>query len=751
MLAKPSRAFPECSKGHCLPGLIASILLVLGACQHDLALPEFASTARAIESCTGGTDDDLDGLIDCVDPDCAAEPSCAAVFACDRDLFQIANGALHRINPSQTPFLLDPVATATGNHNSMGYNPRDGLLYMLAADETLRRIDRSGAEQNLGAVANLPDIGALPYFVGDFDLDGNLWVVRGASGSNTVYRIDVSARVATDLGVQFTDEFKDWAYNPDDSKFYSVHDDNLFIVDPDPTDPSIEVHALTGEHTLDTGYTGNHGAAFFDSNGILFVITNSDGATRAIDIRTFSARMLGRAQSATENDGASCALAPSPFEVCNNGIDDDGDGAIDENSVPPEALNTCVDVPDTDDDGIPDGVDLDDDNDGIPDVFDGPGDTDRDGIADRRDLDSDNDGISDLVEAGHDGDDSDRDGMVDGDVGANGLADQLETGPDEASLDYDSNSVGGDLPANSDGDGAPDFQDLDSDGDSLSDLVEFGYDPDGIDSDGDGAIDLSADADRDGIQDPVDGADDYGDDETGTGQSPDTDSDTIPDFRDIDSDGDLISDSDEAGDSDLATGPVDSDNDGTPDYRDLDSDGDTIPDTVEAGDSDLDTDPVDTDRDNRPDFVDVDSDGDDVSDTDEVGQDVNQPVDTDGDSTPDFRDIDSDDDNIGDKVDNCRLDRNPDQTDLDRDGLGLACDNDEIRVAGGGCSAQSGTRGPGSVFPIYLVFLALFYLARRRRQAAASGTTFFLSPGKGVRSPVGGCASVQRFPVQKSG
>ena len=55
-----------------------------------------------------------------------------------------------------------------------------------------------------------------------------------------------------------------------------------------------------------------------------------------------------------------------------------------------------------------------------------------------------------------------------------------------------------------------------------------------------------------------------------------------------DLDGDGISDAAEG-----RSEGVDTDKDGIPDYRDLDSDGDGIPNSAEAGDSDLATPPVD--------------------------------------------------------------------------------------------------------------------------------------------------------------
>jgi hypothetical protein len=63
---------------------------------------------------------------------------------------------------------------------------------------------------------------------------------------------------------------------------------------------------------------------------------------------------------------------------------------------------------DTDHDGVPDYLDLDSDGDGIPDLDEGYADADGDGVPNFRDLDSDGDGIPDADEGV---DDRDGDGV----------------------------------------------------------------------------------------------------------------------------------------------------------------------------------------------------------------------------------------------------------------------------------------------------------------------------------------------------
>ena len=127
------------------------------------------------------------------------------------------------------------------------------------------------------------------------------------------------------------------------------------------------------------------------------------------------------------------------------------------------------------------------------------------------------------------------------------------------------------LPADdTDGDGLPDFLDLDSDQDGLSDIFEAG----GIDSDNDGLVDDLTDDNQDGWSDAVQAA---------PLPLTDTDVDGAADYLDLDSDNDGLFDLIEAG-------GADTDDDGLIDLF-LDSDGDSIPDqadidSTEGDDSD---------------------------------------------------------------------------------------------------------------------------------------------------------------------
>ena len=333
---------------------------------------------------------------------------------------------------------------------------------------------------------------------------------------------------------------------------------------------------------------------------------------------------------------------------------------------------------DSDGDGLPNAFDLDSDNDGIPDVkeaggtdangdgfVDGFVDTDGDGISDTVDAnnggtaltiadtdgdgrvnyldkDSDNDGITDALEGG--GSDTNGDGIIDGFVDAdrNGLSDNVQPSRGGTPLSV----------PNTDGDTLQDYLDLDSDNDGLLDIIEAG----GTDTNNDGRLDTFTDLDQNGLDDNTEAA---------PLSIPDSDIDGNPNFRDLDSDNDGITDTVESGSvSNPANGqiggfvdtnqngiadgiettavtPINSDGDTYPDHLDIDSDNDGITDNYEGQSSTGYISPANADTDN---------DGlDDAYDPNNGGTFIT-PVNTDGADNPDYRDNDSDNDGVIDLI-----------------------------------------------------------------------------------------------------
>jgi len=219
----------------------------------------------------------------------------------------------------------------------------------------------------------------------------------------------------------------------------------------------------------------------------------------------------------SDNDGI-----PDAVEAANGAVDSDGDGEYDhldldaDNDGLPDATEGPGDNADADGDGIDDYYDVnvsggtDANNDGIDDAIVAE-DFDGDGVADYLDLDSDNDGITDANEADGLGGpaDADGDGVIDGftDADGDGLDDTTAATP---------------LPiTDTDGDNQPDHLDLDSDNDGLTDVIESG----GGDTDGDGMVDGFTDADNNGFHDGSAGTEGTDFDGDGIPNEQDVDSD----------------------------------------------------------------------------------------------------------------------------------------------------------------------------------------------------------------------------------
>ena len=152
---------------------------------------------------------------------------------------------------------------------------------------------------------------------------------------------------------------------------------------------------------------------------------------------------------------------------------------------------TCI-PKDSDGDGVADYLDQDSENDGIPDLYEaqastaivlsgndanGDGiddifengivalDSDNDGVPNHLDLDSDNDGVYDVVESGTLAPNSN--GIISSLVSANGIANSIQTSANSGILNY--------VILDTDSDDIPNAYDFDSDDDNCSDVKEAGF------------------------------------------------------------------------------------------------------------------------------------------------------------------------------------------------------------------------------------------------------------------------------------
>ena len=335
---------------------------------------------------------------------------------------------------------------------------------------------------------------------------------------------------------------------------------------------------------------------------------------------------------------------------------------------------------DTDLDGTPNYLDVDDDGDGINTVFedvelphnypqDGDptnDDTDGDGIPNYLDNDDDGDGILTINEQPDPNGNHEPEDAVDSD--GDGIPDYLDT--IDNSQDFD-------------GDGVNDNVDIDDDNDGIPDVDEY---PTGLDP--------FVDADNDGVpafKDDDDNNNAVGDDNNAAEPAYDINGDGHANHLDVSADNDNLFDHIESGRlsvpigsdanndgkldgnvgnnglvDELETTPdsgiliytlQDTDGDGNIDAIDNDDDGDHVPSETEQPDNNLNhlpDDAIDTDADGIPNYLDVDDDGDGIN---TIFEDVELPNhypqdgdptndDTDSDGIPNYLDVDDDGDGI---------------------------------------------------------------------------------------------------------
>ncbi len=378
--------------------------------------------------------------------------------------------------------------------------------------------------------------------------------------------------------------------------------------DPADADPCLPSGFGAGCTTVDTDGDGTPDSVEGETTD-----TDGDGVPDYLESSVEDADGDGTPDDLDADDANACV---PDMNASGCGVDSDGDGIADVIEVGPNSLDPL----DTDNDGMPDFLDIDSDNDGIGDAFESQT------AVTFADADTDGDGIDDAI-------DVDETGGTD--ANGNGIDDAME-------------------PVDSDGDGIADYRDVDSDNDGILDYFEGSQDPTVApqDTDGDGVPDyLDFDSDQDGIPDSMEN------DRLVVIAFADTDGDGIDDALDVDQT--LGTDANGNGIDDSVE-PNDTDGDGAPDFRDLDSDNDTVWDTLEAGAPDSDEDAIvdvddfvlaaapDTDGDTTPDFRDLDSDGDGTFDI--AGHPNAATVDANNDGTVD-NNADSDADGIADVVD----------------------------------------------------------------------------------------------------
>lgn len=265
-------------------------------------------------------------------------------FECSSDLYQVVDGNhLKVLIPSTGVYQSVGVSSLT--YNGAGFNSEDGYIYGIGSGTTLVKVDNTGEGVNLGTVANFSAIS----YSGDFDLNGNWYSFKRSGSSWKMNKVDVSVLppVAEEFSIQElagaanASSTADMAFNAVTNKFYGMANGLLMEFDPiNQTVKTIADYSSISE-------SGGYGAAWSDESGKTYFFNNATGNIyRAAFNETgeiLSFAFLSTSAPNGSNDGMGCALAESPIfpEVCDNGLDDDGDGLIDCEDPDCTSSETC--------------------------------------------------------------------------------------------------------------------------------------------------------------------------------------------------------------------------------------------------------------------------------------------------------------------------------------------------------------------------------------------------------------------------
>ncbi|OQR53429.1 DUF11 domain-containing protein [Bacillus sp. CDB3] len=244
-------------------------------------------------------------------------------WPCSADGLQCAEGSLYTIDLVTGDFkLLGPIIPETPLYNAIGFSMLDNTLW--GYDQTRKAVVKINPDLSTEA-HHIDNLGDEPFYAGDIDKDGHLYIM---DGEQHFYVVDVNSNSPTYLklvdprnGFQLTTDpvplshpmrLADWSFSPIDNQLYTAaypNTNHLNKIDP-----------LTGNITQipitpSIPYS-DFGATFFGPDGALYGTGSSDpnGGVYRITFDDTSATWVEFTQTDLNvphsTDGARCASAP---------------------------------------------------------------------------------------------------------------------------------------------------------------------------------------------------------------------------------------------------------------------------------------------------------------------------------------------------------------------------------------------------------------------------------------------------------
>lgn len=255
-------------------------------------------------------------------------------FNCDYNAYLFQHNDVYAIDLASGSSYLVASDVTPGNINGAAYNPADGFIWgsLGTPEKTIVRIGRNFTTTTY----YIDELPTSNRYIGDISATG-MYYLKG--GGTTYYKIDVDPESTNYAQHNATETLSqnisihDWAFNAVDGQLYSVEKNTniLYRINPDNG-----VVTSLGVVPILAGNSYTYGAVYFDADGRFYVSANQTGTIYVIqnvqDVNStldIDSNLFAFGPSSSSNDGARCPTAPVLQEICDNGIDDDGDGLID--------------------------------------------------------------------------------------------------------------------------------------------------------------------------------------------------------------------------------------------------------------------------------------------------------------------------------------------------------------------------------------------------------------------------------------
>lgn len=255
-------------------------------------------------------------------------------FNCVYDAYLFQYNDVYSIDLASGNSYLVAENVTPGSINAAAYNPTDGFIWgsLSTPEKTIVRIGQDFQTTSF----YIDELPTSSRYVGGISANG-IYYLKG--GGTTYYKIDVnptssnySQHVATE-NLSQNINIHDWAFNAVDNNLYAVEKDTNILY---RINPATSVVQSLGEIPILAGLNYTYGAVYFDNTGRFYVSANQTGTIYVIqrvqDIDgtiAIDSNLFAFGPSSASNDGARCPTAPVLQEICDNGIDDDGDGLVD--------------------------------------------------------------------------------------------------------------------------------------------------------------------------------------------------------------------------------------------------------------------------------------------------------------------------------------------------------------------------------------------------------------------------------------